>query len=90
MRGRGAVATAASQWDRVKTDARDAMHLARLLRLGEVTAVTIPTVDQEAGRDLVRDVVETVDSRPQKAPEVTESTIVRRGGRIPVERSTHA
>ena len=26
---RGAVATAASQWDRVKTDARDAMHLAR-------------------------------------------------------------
>jgi transposase len=40
--------------DRVKTDARDAVHLARLLRLGEVTPVTVPTVDQEAARDLVR------------------------------------
>jgi len=40
--------------DRVKTDARDAVHLARLLRLGEVTAVAVPTVEQEAARDLVR------------------------------------
>jgi transposase len=40
--------------DRVKTDARDAVHLARLLRLDEVTSVAIPTVDQEAARDLVR------------------------------------
>lgn len=40
--------------DRVKTDARDALHLARLLRLDEVTAVSIPSVDQEAARDLVR------------------------------------
>lgn len=40
--------------DRVKTDAKDAMHLARLLRLDEITAVAIPTVDQEAARDLVR------------------------------------
>ncbi|MDT0278474.1 IS110 family RNA-guided transposase [Blastococcus goldschmidtiae] len=40
--------------DRVKTDARDAVLLARLLRLGEVTAVTVPTVAQEAARDLVR------------------------------------
>ncbi|OLL17961.1 IS110 family transposase [Rhodococcus sp. M8] len=40
--------------DRVKTDARDALHLARLLRLDEVTSVAIPTVDQEAARDLVR------------------------------------
>ena len=34
--------------DRVKTDAKDAVHLARLLRLDEFTAVSIPTVDQEA------------------------------------------
>jgi transposase len=40
--------------DRVKTDARDAVHLARLLRLDEYTAVSIPTPDQEAARDLVR------------------------------------
>jgi transposase len=40
--------------DRVKTDAKDAVHLARLLRLDEITAVTIPSVDQEAARDLVR------------------------------------
>ncbi|MEO5710724.1 MAG: IS110 family transposase [Nocardioidaceae bacterium] len=40
--------------DRVKTDARDAVHLARLLRLDEFTAVAVPTVEQEASRDLVR------------------------------------
>ena len=40
--------------DRVKTDAKDALHLARLLRLGEFTPVTVPSVDQEAARDLVR------------------------------------
>jgi transposase len=40
--------------DRVKTDARDALHLARLLRMGQISAVTVPTVTQEAARDLVR------------------------------------
>jgi transposase len=40
--------------DRVKTDARDAVHLARLLRLDEITPVAVPSVDQEAARDLVR------------------------------------
>ena len=40
--------------DRVKTDARDAAHLARLLHLGQIVAVTIPGADQEATRDLVR------------------------------------
>lgn len=40
--------------DRVKTDARDAMHLARLLRLDEIVPVTVPTLEQEAARDLVR------------------------------------
>ena len=40
--------------DRVKTDARDAAHLARLLHLGQIVEVTIPTVAQEAARDLVR------------------------------------
>jgi len=40
--------------DRVTTDARDAVHLARLLRLDEVIPVVVPTVAQEAARDLVR------------------------------------
>ena len=40
--------------DRVKTDARDAVHLARLLRLDEFTPVAIPALEQEAARDLVR------------------------------------
>lgn len=40
--------------DRVKTDVRDARHLARLLHLGEIVEVTIPSVGREAARDLVR------------------------------------
>jgi transposase len=40
--------------DRVKTDARDALHLARLLRLDEIVSVRIPTPAEEAARDLVR------------------------------------
>ena len=40
--------------DRVKTDKNDALHLARLLHLGEIVEVTIPDVATEAARDLVR------------------------------------
>jgi transposase len=40
--------------DRVKTDARDAMLLARLLRMDELVAVRVPSIDQESARDLVR------------------------------------
>ena len=41
--------------DRVKTDARDALHLARLLRLDEVVAVRVPSEVEEAARaDLMR------------------------------------
>ena len=39
---------------RVKTDANDALHLARLLRLDEFTAVSVPSLVQEHARDLVR------------------------------------
>ena len=34
--------------DRVKTDARDALHLARLLRLDEVVAVRVPSEVEES------------------------------------------
>ena len=40
--------------ERVKTDAKDALHLARLLAVGQVTAVTVPDEETEAARDLVR------------------------------------
>lgn len=40
--------------DRVKTDRRDALTLARLHRAGELTAVWVPGQDQEAMRDLTR------------------------------------
>jgi transposase len=40
--------------DRVKTDRRDAVQLARLLRSGDLTPVSIPSVEDEARRDLVR------------------------------------
>jgi len=38
----------------VKTDARDAEHLARLLRMDQISAVRVPEVVEEAARDLVR------------------------------------
>jgi transposase len=40
--------------DRIKTDARDALHLARLLRMDEIVGVRVPGVAEEAARDLVR------------------------------------
>jgi transposase len=40
--------------DRVKTDRRDALKLARLFRSGELTPVWVPDAEHEALRDLVR------------------------------------
>ena len=40
--------------DRVKTDRRDAVQLARLLRSGDLTPVYVPRVEDEAIRDVVR------------------------------------
>jgi transposase len=40
--------------DRVKTDARDALDLARLLKLEEIVAVLVPGVAEESTRELVR------------------------------------
>ena len=40
--------------DRVKTDRRDAVSLARLLRAGELTPIWVPDREQEAMRDLTR------------------------------------
>ena len=40
--------------DRIKTDRRDAISLARLFRVGDQTAVWVPDQEQEAMRDLSR------------------------------------
>jgi transposase len=40
--------------DRVKTDRRDAVQLARFMRSGDLTPVYVPTVEDEAIRDLCR------------------------------------
>src|SRR4051795_11674397 len=40
--------------DRIKTDARDALKLARLHAAGQLRAVVVPAIEWEALRDLVR------------------------------------
>src|SRR5210317_1572898 len=40
--------------DRIRTDRRDAVNLVRLFRAGELTSIYVPTVEDEAIRDLVR------------------------------------
>jgi transposase len=47
--------------DKVKTDRRDAIKLARLLRAGELVAVRVPDETDEAIRDLCRARVDAVD-----------------------------
>ncbi len=49
--------------ERVKTDRRDARKLARLLRAGELSAVSIPESTDEAIRDLCRPRTDAVDDR---------------------------
>ena len=46
--------TPRSNADRVKTDRRDALKLARLARAGELTPIHVPDAQDEAMRDLVR------------------------------------
>lgn len=40
--------------DRVKTDAKDALLLAQLLQVGQIVPVRVPSITEEAARDLVR------------------------------------
>src|SRR5207244_12474959 len=40
--------------DRVKTDRRDAVLLARLMRSGDLTSIYVPTLEDEAIRDVSR------------------------------------
>src|SRR5919106_6092535 len=49
--------------DRVKTDRRDAIQLARLMRSGDLTPVYVPEVEDEALRDLARAREEAIRDR---------------------------
>ncbi|HEV2345636.1 MAG TPA: IS110 family transposase [Actinocrinis sp.] len=64
--------------DRVKTDARDALHLARLLHLDEFTTVRVPSVAEEDARDLVR-AREDVRGELMRARHRVSKLLLRRG-----------
>ncbi len=56
------------QGDRVKTNRRDALQLARLLRAGELTAVWVPDEAHEAIRELIRSRESAVEDLRRKRP----------------------
>ncbi len=64
--------------DRVKTNRRDALQLARLLRAGELTAVWVPDEAHEAMRDLVRARDGAVDDLRRKRQSIS-SLMLRQG-----------
>jgi transposase len=64
--------------DRVKTDARDAHHLARLLRLDEIVSVRVPSAVEEAARDLVR-ARDDVRAELMRARHRTSKLLLRQG-----------
>ncbi len=68
--------------DRLKTDRRDARHLADALRAGTLTPVRVPTEAEEAFRDLVRARTTAVQVR-QRARQRVKSTLLRWGLRPP-------
>lgn len=64
--------------DRVKTDRRDALKLARLYRAGELTPVWVPTPEREALRDLVR-AREAAKKDERRARNRVQKFLLRRG-----------
>jgi transposase len=72
--------------DRVKTNRRDALNLARLLRAGDLTAVWVPDERHEAMRDLVRARGAAVDDLKSKRQQVL-SLLLRLGRYYPGKRT---
>jgi transposase len=66
--------------DRVKTDRRDAIRLARLHRAGQLTAIRVPTPAEEAVRDLVRARADVLDDRKRMQQRL--NAVLLRHGRI--------
>jgi transposase len=72
--------------DRVKTDRRDGIMLAKLHRAGELTAVWVPDAAHEAMRDLVRSRATAVRV-VSKARQHLQGFLLRHGGSMPGKRS---
>lgn len=72
--------------ERVKTNRRDALSLARLLRAGELTAVWVPDARHEAMRDLTRAREAAVADLTSKRQQVL-SLLLRQGRRYPGKRT---
>ena len=68
--------------DRVKTNRRDAVQLARLLRAGELTAVWVPGEAHEAVRELIRSRDAAVDDLRRKQQSIS-SMMLRYGRSYP-------
>jgi transposase len=66
--------------DRVKTDKRDAIRLARLHRAGALTAIRVPTPAEEAVRDPVRARADVLDDRKRMQQRLT--AVLLRHGRV--------
>ncbi len=71
---------------RVKTDRLDARNLARLHRAGELTAIRVPTPQEEALRDLIRVREDLKDDR-RKTMHRVKSFLLRQGRRYPGPRA---
>ncbi len=68
--------------DRVKTNRRDALQLARLLRAGELTSVWVPDEAHEAMRDLVRAREAAMDDHRRKRQAIS-SMLLKHGRAFP-------
>lgn len=64
--------------DRIKTDRRDALMLARLWRAGELTPIWTPDEEQEAMRDLIRTRKQAMDAL-KVAKQQLQSFLLRHG-----------
>jgi transposase len=68
--------------ERIKTDRRDALKLARLLRAGELCGIWVPDEEQEAMRDLCR-ARDDMKSQERKACQQLNAFVLRHGHHWP-------
>jgi transposase len=74
---------------RIKTDKRDARHLAHQLRMGALTPITLPEVELEALRDLVRAREDALQHRRRTRQQLS-GFFLRNGFRCPLRSKWNA